>query len=168
MWVVFVAQEANFISSLCYSLDGRQHASTQEHRKVCVCLCVWGGAFWFCSIVHNNNSQRTMEYYVKLLRLWPKWFGHKEKSRVPAGPNLKNSAWASINSPVRSQSSLLAEELQHGSVPLAFEKTSAPAVLMAAVGGVGVGWGVIRQQSTGAATYSGFALETPTTWCECA
>lgn len=49
-------------------------------------------------------------------------FGHKEKFSVPAGPNLKNTAWQSINSLLRRESSLLAEELQHGSVPLPFER----------------------------------------------
>lgn len=63
-----------------------------------------------------------MVYCGKLLRRWPKWFCHKEKFSVPAGPNLKNSAWPSINSLLRRESSLLAEELQHGSVPLPFEK----------------------------------------------
>lgn len=44
------------------------------------------------------------------------------KFLVPAGPNLKNSAWPSIISLLRRESSLLAEEFQHGSVLLPFEK----------------------------------------------
>lgn len=72
--------------------------------------------------MHNNNSQRPVVYCGKLLRLWPKWFSHKAKFSVPAGPNLKNSAWPSIIFLLRRERSLLAEQLRHGSLPLPFEK----------------------------------------------
>lgn len=128
MWAVYVAQEANFFCSLFNSLDSRLHTSMQKPSNnshissvvlvESVCVCGGGRGVYrkgtetgFCSIMHDNKSQRPMVYCGKLLRLWPKWFGHKEKFWVPAGPNLKNAAWQSINSLPRRESSLLAEEL---------------------------------------------------------
>lgn len=94
-----------------FSLDSCRYARTQTagnnppHVISGSCGAKSGGWVYgastetgFCSIMHYHKSQGPVVYCGKLLRLWPKWFGHKEIFSLPAGPNLKNSAWPSINS----------------------------------------------------------------------
>lgn len=52
-------------------------------------VCREGTETGFCSIMHNNNSQRPVVYCGKLPRLWPKWFGHKENFWCLLGQTLK-------------------------------------------------------------------------------
>lgn len=72
---VYVAREAN--------LEGRQYTSMQQpgnlpHISSVVFLfggglvCTEGTGTGFCSIMHDNKSQRPVVYCGKLLRLWPK------------------------------------------------------------------------------------------------
>ena len=81
MRVVHVAQEANFISSLCSSLDkssgAQKRVGVPPHIIGGFCGAISGGLVYregtetgFCSIMHDNKSQRPVVYCGKLL--WPK------------------------------------------------------------------------------------------------
>ena len=114
-----------------------------------------------------------------------KWFGHKENFSMLAGPNLKKHCMTIHKfSSEKERSSLLAEELQHGSVPLPFERGEDECSSVRGWGGgdrpacrkkgwrgstekgksgwlveLGAWMSFIRQQSTTSTPYSGSALE---------
>lgn len=83
--VVYVAQEANLISSPFGQSSVPKHAEgRQQPPHVISGFCgEWvygeGTEAGFCSIMHYNKSQGPVVYCGKLLRLRPKWFGLKEK-----------------------------------------------------------------------------------------
>lgn len=115
-WELFMLlKRQNFICSLRNSLDSRQHTNTPELCNIphisSVGFFLGGGEglvhragteTGFCSIMHDNKSQRPVVYCGKLLRLWPKMIRPQGKiSQCLLSQTLKNTAWQSINSLLR-------------------------------------------------------------------